>query len=140
VVNLWIPLTLVNLTIADGYADQGGAIYNSGAVTATNCTSPAIARSPKWVAEGGAIYNSGSRRPAEREQLHLLRQQRVLKQWEAKAAPSSTSQRVVTWDVSNSTFPALGKGSCGAIHNRQGTLTMSNSTFSGNWAGWGGGS
>ena len=38
VVNSGVSLTLVNLTLANGKASSGGAIYNSGALVANYCT------------------------------------------------------------------------------------------------------
>ena len=69
-------VTLQNLTVANGLADQGGGLYNAGAVvTVSNCiftanqargTNGADAAAPWFIAQlggpgnGGAIFNAGS--------------------------------------------------------------------------------
>src|SRR5206468_4129179 len=55
-------LGLLNLTIANGHSDHGGAVYNQGSLTASNCTFSANAALgiTGLPAFGGAIYNSNS--------------------------------------------------------------------------------
>jgi hypothetical protein len=66
-----VSATLVNLTIANGWSENGGGIYNAGTLNVTNCifvantvqgapgnglSSPVSTAQAGW---GGAVYNSG---------------------------------------------------------------------------------
>jgi len=74
-VNTGVNLTLINLTVANGYSTNGGGgIYNDGGrLSLINCTlsgNRAVGSSKDWVttnqgltgdnASGGAVYNSGA--------------------------------------------------------------------------------
>ncbi|BDZ69941.1 right-handed parallel beta-helix repeat-containing protein [Methanobacterium petrolearium] len=54
-VNTGVNVTLQNLTLINGNATNGGAIYNAGNLTTVNCTFMSNNAS-----KGGAIYNSGN--------------------------------------------------------------------------------
>ena len=49
-----VTLTLINLTLTSGTANNGGAIYNNGTLTVVNCT---ILNNTS-INQGGAIYNN----------------------------------------------------------------------------------
>ena len=117
-----VTVTICNLTLTDGYAtDYGGAIYNQGNLTVTNCTF-----NQNQALLGGAIYNDGI----------------------VTISGSTFTANTAFWGgalwnanlltVTGCTFTdnhATNSG--GAIYN-DGSVTISRSTFTVNTAQWGG--
>lgn len=57
-----VNLTLNNLTMANGSAESGAAVFNAGSVFATNCvfSGNVVSNQLSQVKAGGAVYNEGS--------------------------------------------------------------------------------
>jgi predicted outer membrane repeat protein len=163
VVNLWMSLTLKNLTVADGYAsDYGGAIYNVGKVEATNCAfSGNRVSSTTGIAAGGAIHLAGggitelvvtnsffSHNGADSSAGNASGGAIYSSDTLAKVTVSNSSfsgnfavrggaiYSGGTLDLSNSTF-SDNLSSSGSVFSDGGSVTVTNSTFS-NSIGWGG--
>jgi hypothetical protein len=109
-VNPGSSLTLDQITLQNGYvyANYGGAIFNSGMLTISNCTlsgNTSVDRSDYLSSlrgVGGAIYNTGT---------------------------------VIIDNTILSNNLATGANPMGGvIYNASGTVTISNSTFTNNWA------
>lgn len=111
VVDAGSSLTLEQMTLQNGcvYANYGGAIYNSGMLTISNCTlsgNTSVDRSDYLSSlrgVGGAIYNSGG--------------------------TVIIDNSILSDNLSTGANP-MG----GAIYNASGTVTISHSTFTGNSA------
>jgi cysteine-rich repeat protein len=117
-------LNVRNLTIANGKADDGGGIYNAGAVTLTNCT----LRDNAADNSGGAIFNGGT----------LTVTNSTLN---GNTAGDGGGGGLFNQGTANLTNCALSDNSAhtgGAIFNGF-VLTVANSTLNGNTAGDGGG-
>jgi hypothetical protein len=111
VVNPGSSLTLEQMTLQNGfvYATYGGAIYNSGTLTISNCTlsgNTSVDRSDYLSSlrgVGGAIFNNGG--------------------------TVSIYNSILSDNLATGANPAGG-----AIYNQSGTVTISNSTFTNNSA------
>ena len=55
-----VTVTLINLTLTNATASRGGAIYNNGNLTVSNCTFTSNKATISYVYGGGAIYNKGT--------------------------------------------------------------------------------
>src|SRR5271156_5118464 len=122
VVNAGATLTLQFLTMEDGSATDvstfgaaGGAIYNNGTLTVTDCTfsgnQASASAGSQGIGVGGAIYNEGT----------------------LTVTDSTFSGNQVTGGSQG------GLVFGGAIYNVSGTLTVTDTTFSGNQATFGAG-
>ena len=157
VVNPGSSLTLDQVTLQNGYvyANYGGAIYNSGMLTISNCTLSAntsVDRSDYLSSlrgVGGAIYNSGG--------TVIIDNSILSDNLSTGANPMGGAiyNASGTVTVSNSTFTnnsavdtVLGidvdpeypqSGAGGAICNVSGTVTISHSSLTGNYAAFKGG-
>ncbi len=140
-----VNFTICNLTLKNGNATYGGAIYSEGNLTVTNCTfngnnatgggaimnlygNLTVANSTftgNNATGGGAILNIGD--------LHVVNC--IFKQ---NSATDSSGGAIMTIDgnstVANSTFTDNNavNSSGGAIINLESNLTITNSTFTGN--------
>src|SRR4051812_17016829 len=150
VVALGSSLTLEQVTLQNGYvyANYGGAIYNSGMLTISNCTlsdNTSVDRSDYLSSlrgVGGAIYNSGGK--------VIIANSILSNNLSTGANPygGAVYNQSGTVTVSNSTitnngatgtggytdpeYPQSGEG--GAIFNEYGTVTISHSSLTGNYA------
>jgi len=150
-------LTLQQMTLQNGcvYANYGGAIYNSGTLTLSNCTvsgNTSIDRSDYLSAlrgVGGAIFNAGG--------TVIINNSILSNNLSTGANPMGGAiyNQSGTVTISNSTFtnnsavdtvggiyvdpeyPQSGEG--GAICNDGGTVTISHSSLTGNYAAFMGG-
>lgn len=59
-INPNVNVTITNLTLTNATAAKGGAIYNEGNLTVTNCTFTSNKATISYVYGGGAIYNKGT--------------------------------------------------------------------------------
>jgi hypothetical protein len=131
-------VTLSNVTVRDGYARQGGGVYNNGMLTITrSIITGSSAVGP--VGSGGGIFNAGT----------LTINNSTLSNNSGRGTASGGLGGGIgnagTVTVNNSTFTGnsvsgvFGAGFGGGIGN-SGTATVNNSTLSGNSAtAWGGG-
>ncbi len=143
--------TIQDMTISNGSAVYGGGIHNDGGtLTVSNST-----LSGNCAAQGGGIYNFGtltvsnstlSGNSANRRRRHLqpLRhadghQQHPLRQLRHDLGRRHLQLLLGTLTVSNSTLSGNSAAYGGGIYNDLGTVTVSNSTVSGNSATCGGG-
>jgi hypothetical protein len=110
-----VTASLAGLTITRGHAEDGGGIYNAGALTVTHCTLSAnkALGSDGHHARGGAIFNADS---ALLTITHSL----------------FTDNRAIGGD--GGTDVTGGEGAGGAIYNLDATLIVSHSTFTDNQA------
>jgi predicted outer membrane repeat protein len=117
--NLYANLIIDGLTIADGYSETGGAIYNDGGtLTLSDST-----LSGNTAFQGGAIYNYS------RSTLSISNS--TLTGNTASAGGAISSDGLTT--ISSSTLIGNTATDGGTINN-SGTLSISNSTLSGNTA------
>jgi hypothetical protein len=131
-------VTLSNVTVRDGYARQGGGVYNNGMLTITrSIITGSSAVGP--VGSGGGIFNAGT----------LTINNSTLSKNSGRGTASGGLGGGIgnagTATINNSTITGnivsgvFGAGFGGGIGN-SGTATVNNSTFSGNTAtAWGGG-
>jgi hypothetical protein len=120
-----VSLSLSNLTLTGGSADQGGAIYNAGQLTIANSTLYDNT-APGGVA--GAIYNDGVTTIVSSTLSANL----------AGAGLAGAIYNADTLTVSNSTFSANFGGYAGGAIINDGSLNVSNSSFDHNQSGAGG--
>ena len=131
-------VTLSNVTVRDGYARQGGGVYNNGMLTITrSIITGSSAVGP--VGSGGGIFNAGT----------LTINNSTLSKNSGRGTASGGLGGGIgnagTATINNSTITGnsvsgvFGAGFGGGIGN-SGTATVNNSTLSGNSAtAWGGG-
>lgn len=105
-------LSLRNVTLLNGRADRGGAIFNLGKL---HIEDSSFSGNTAYESNGGAIYNAG----------HLTISNSVF--------ADNIADRL--GDVTSSGGAIYNDGSDGGT----GELTVSDSSFQGNWAEWGGG-
>ena len=120
-----INVTITNLTLTNGTANYGGAIYNTGTLTVTNSnftsnTAPDDA--------GGAIFNEGTLNVTDST-------------FTGNTAPDNTGGAIYNAGVLTVTGSSFTNNTAtnygGAICN-EGVLTVTNSNFTGNTATYGG--
>jgi hypothetical protein len=143
-------LQLQYLTLSNGRSAQGGAIYNRGLLTISNCSTSSNQAVGSIVASGGAIYlDSGARLTVTNCTVssNSVNSDGTQLNWPhvfQGGAFSTGSQSLMT--ITNSTFAddavsdmsasplGLARLAQGGAINSSGTLTIINSTFSGNKA------
>ncbi|MCB1921641.1 MAG: DUF642 domain-containing protein, partial [Candidatus Competibacteraceae bacterium] len=124
-------LTLGNLTLSDNESTYGGGIYNTGSLALSD-----IMLSDNKAVSGGGIYNSGLLSTATR--LALIGNQ-------AGGASGSVGGGILHSGshpllISDSTFTSnQASNAGGGVYSETGALTVTHSTFNGNWANHGGG-
>ena len=119
-----VNFTVQNLTLTNATAVKGGAIYNQGNLTATNCTFTSNTATSSSVYGGGAIYNKGT--------ITNLSGCTFTNNKAAKYGGAVYNDATIT-SLSDCNFNgniASGYGG-GAIFN-YGTLTATDSAFTGN--------
>ena len=122
-----VNFTVQNLTLTNATAAKGGAIYNEGNLTATNCTFTSNKATISYVYGGGAIYNKGT--------ITSLSGCTFTNNKAAKYGGAVYNDGTIT-SLSGCNFTdniASSYGGGGAIFN-YGTLTATDSIFTGNRA------
>ncbi len=125
-----VNATIINLTLTQGQSNNGGAIYNNGTLTVTNCTLTDTANSSVAGGLGGAIFNQGGT---------LIVTNSTLNNNTARIGGAICNRYgnvILTSNLFNNNIAQLGGG---AICNYEGNLTMVNSTLNNNIANWTGG-
>lgn len=119
-VNSGADLTLQNLTIANGRADDGGGAYNNGVLTVTNSTFSGNSAT----GGGGGIYNLEGT---------LTVTNSTFSGNSAASGGGISNEQILVGGMSVSTFSGNSPVGEGGIFSA-GTATIANSTFSGNSA------
>jgi predicted outer membrane repeat protein len=119
-------LTLINITLTNGRANNGGAIYNEGGtLTAKNC----IFSNNNVMHYGGAIYTSG--------EINIINSTFINNEAISNGGAISTtySDNIVTYYIINSTLINNTGVMGGAIHNdNDNYMIINNSVFINNTA------
>jgi hypothetical protein len=124
-----VQAVLSGLTISNGSATEGGAIYNQGTLTVNGCT--ITANSAQF--DGGGIYNSGSMTINDSTISSNSAQHEFGGGIVNVHGSLSVSHCTISQNHADSTSPHLGAG--GGIYINGGMATVSNnSTVSGNTA------
>ena len=126
-VNAGVFATIFGVTIQNGSATDGGGIYNSGTLTATNDT---ISGNSVANGNGGGIYNSGTLTATN----DTVSGNKAVNGNGGGFYNASGSITATSDTIEGNTASFAG----GGIYN-SGTLTATNDTISGNTAGGGGG-
>ena len=127
-----VNATLINLTLTQGQSSNGGAIYNNGTLSVTNCTLTDNTANSSVVSNGfgGAIFNQGGTLTVTNSTLNnntaLI----------GGAICSRYGKVTITSNIFNNNIAHLGGG---AICNYECNLTLANSTLNNNIANWTGG-
>ena len=150
-------LTLDQVTLQNGYvyANYGGAIYNSGMLTISNCIlsgNTSVDRSDYLSAlrgVGGAIFNNGGKVVIDNSVLSgnlstganpmggaIYNAAGTVKVSNSTFTDNHAADTVLGIDV-DPEYPQSGEG--GAIFNAAGTVTISHSNLTGNYAAYEGG-
>ena len=113
-----VTLTLINITLTNGTANNGGAIYNYGTTTIDSST----IQNNTSNNQGGAIYNRGT---------ITINNSTIQNNRAAFYGGAITNSGTIT--INNSTIQNNGATYGGAIYN-YGTITINNSTIQNNTA------
>ncbi|MCM1264581.1 MAG: hypothetical protein NC200_00125, partial [Candidatus Gastranaerophilales bacterium] len=117
-----------NSSKANAYNGKGGAIYNEGNLKLTNVTFT----SNKAGDKGGAVYNNSSDvLTIENCKFNKNTAKSVFKDNETYSYYDEESGKTIQSDVSGTSY----MGSGGAIYNENGTINITNTTFTSNQAG-----
>jgi len=117
-------VTLSELTIRNGFASNGGGIYNNGILTVNNAAVSENGAQNYCCGSGGGIYNNGK----------MTVNNSTLSGNGANAGGGGIFNNGGTLRINNSTLSGNAGFSGGGIQNNGGTLTINNSTLSKNVA------
>jgi uncharacterized repeat protein (TIGR01451 family) len=142
IINSGVTVHIYNLTLQNGYLSvgDGGAIYNSGTLTLTDCIF--ISNEARGIAQGGQIYGYAGGAIENYGALTVISSRFTDNLGGFGGAIDNIGTLVITDSIFNNNWAQLWIGSAdtgtaGAIYNT-GLMIILNSTFNNNMAGCGG--